>query len=811
MVPRLVRLRPPYRSGVGPIVKPHIRPSRRALLVYRAWHPVLRAAVVMAVALLAALAPGMRGAALRPTLLLVAGYGAWLLLLHRLAQQPWVEAGAARRRWLAGLRKAGALAGLTILLWSNPGLSREAWLLYLLPMLTIGVDLERGWAETLVGLTMMLALLSPFAHAGLRGSLVAWGDPLWLLGLRDGLLRALVVGFIGFSTYLLHHAFAYQYQRMEAANEGLAQIWAHPEPRVASPRPVKPRITQAGMDKPPTAEQRIAKLLSRLFSSDAALATAYVLVRDPKTRMVRMVGSSNPEGDQMVRAGFHFPAVRGITGWTAEHRQPCFLNDTRDDPERRFLVSDASPHTRSALAVPVQLEEEWIEEEELTVLEVESPMPNDFASEDLQLMTLITTQLEASRRWTRELEMRRRLAELGKRIARRIEGENALDALLEDVGQEALVLLRADVIRFHYRAPASPRAARGHLHVKSVGLLRSPYITARPDDPRSLVHHLMQSDKPVYFEAAQSDSHLTLRQPWHVQQGVEPFVVREEIVACAAVPLVTGSHCVGLMWVNYRRPRHFTQTRKDRIELVAPFAMLAIHSAQQSVLAENRRRYEVERILHDTLCSNIRQTHRAVTMLAAQTPGSAAWQRYWFLAQQQTGRADRIANILLRGQEYLTLQDVVDDLYLQADLCGLQHGVETTVRVEVEEGFAGTPIDLQGGHEVMFACDELVQNALRHARPQQITIHVSVHDRCLHITIEDDGCGFDVSRVGRSLGHGLESVRARIEDSLNGRFEVASLPQRARGTRIALHVPLPHGPHGAAGRGAAGCGAAGRA
>ncbi|RIK49367.1 MAG: hypothetical protein DCC57_12750, partial [Chloroflexi bacterium] len=308
-------MRPPYRSGVGPIVKPHIRPSRRALLVYRAWHPVLRVAVVMAVALLAALAPGMQGAALGPTLLLILAYTGWLLLLHGVERQPWLKERPAGQMGLSALRKAGALAGLTLLLWWNPGLSREAWLLYLLPMLTIGVDLNREWAATLVGLAMALALFSPFAHAAYRGSHLAWGDPLWLLALRDGLIRALVVGFSGISTYLLHHAIAYQYQRMEVINQELETVTSNPDWRSAA--------------------NGLAQLLDRLFSSNAAKVTAYVLSHQPETQTMRIEGSSNPKGVQLAQEQFQFPAARGITGWTAAHRQPCFLNDTHDDPEQR--------------------------------------------------------------------------------------------------------------------------------------------------------------------------------------------------------------------------------------------------------------------------------------------------------------------------------------------------------------------------------------------------------------------------------------------------------------------------------------------
>lgn len=768
MVPRLVRLRPPYRSGVGPIVKPHIRPSRRALLVYRAWHPVLRVAVVMAVALLAALAPGMQGAALGPTLLLILAYTGWLLLLHGVERQPWLKERPAGQMGLSALRKAGALAGLTLLLWWNPGLSREAWLLYLLPMLTIGVDLNREWAATLVGLAMALALFSPFAHAAYRGSHLAWGDPLWLLALRDGLIRALVVGFSGISTYLLHHAIAYQYQRMEVINQELETVTSNPDWRSAA--------------------NGLAQLLDRLFSSNAAKVTAYVLSHQPETQTMRIEGSSNPKGVQLAQEQFQFPAARGITGWTAAHRQPCFLNDTHDDPEQRFLVSAASPDTRSALAVPAPLDEE-----NCAVLEVESTLPNDFVSEDLQLMNLITTQLKISRRRTREVEMHRSLAELGKRIACRTDGAAALDALLEEVGEAACRWLRADVVRFYYQSPTLDPAGAPPLRVKSIGRLLSTRQSSPPNDPHSIIQRLMRRTEPVYFRSAQQSPELTAYQSWHLRHGVAPFVVREQIACCAAIPLVTGNHCVGLMWVNYRQPRPFTRSLKARIGLVAPFAMLAIHSAQQSVLAENRRRQEFQSMIHDSLWRNTHQAAQAVAMLHAQLPGSEEWQRWALLAGVQTARANRIANVLQGGQEYLTLDAVVEDLRNEASLCESLYQVKASVDVAIEAGAAETPIGLEGGSELMMACDEVVKNALQYAKPSRIAMGVTVDDHSLRIVIEDDGCGFDLAAVGPRSGHGLENVRSRIEVSLNGRLEIATQP--GAGTRIAMLLPLPNAPH----------------
>ena len=85
---------------------------------------------------------------------------------------------------------------------------------------------------------------------------------------------------------------------------------------------------------------------------------------------------------------------------------------------------------------------------------------------------------------------------------------------------------------------------------------------------------------------------------------------------------------------------------------------------------------------------------------------------------------------------------------------------------------------------------ELVRNVERHSHARQVKMTVAqVHDQ-IHISIEDDGVGFDASSLAQNFratdGFGLFSTREQLEH-LGGGLEIKSAP--GQGTRVVVIAP----------------------
>lgn len=80
---------------------------------------------------------------------------------------------------------------------------------------------------------------------------------------------------------------------------------------------------------------------------------------------------------------------------------------------------------------------------------------------------------------------------------------------------------------------------------------------------------------------------------------------------------------------------------------------------------------------------------------------------------------------------------------------------------------------------------ELVNNAIKHARASRILLQTTIEDNLLLIDIEDDGIGFDPRTVERNMG--LNNIETRVQ-FLNGTMQIDSQP--GKGTAINIECRI---------------------
>ncbi len=136
----------------------------------------------------------------------------------------------------------------------------------------------------------------------------------------------------------------------------------------------------------------------------------------------------------------------------------------------------------------------------------------------------------------------------------------------------------------------------------------------------------------------------------------------------------------------------------------------------------------------------------------------------------------------------------LDDLGLPAALRWYAGEVQKRVPLQINLEVVGKQITLSS--ELKTTLFRLVQEALtnviKHAEASHVNILLFFQSEAVNVSIEDDGCGFDMSKIGTSerVSWGLLGMQERTH-LVNGECKIDSAPNR--GTRIEVTIPYSGG------------------
>lgn len=111
--------------------------------------------------------------------------------------------------------------------------------------------------------------------------------------------------------------------------------------------------------------------------------------------------------------------------------------------------------------------------------------------------------------------------------------------------------------------------------------------------------------------------------------------------------------------------------------------------------------------------------------------------------------------------------------------------------LDVQLTFPESPTQFPPALELMFyrITQELVNNAIRHARARYIAVQLICFDNEVRLSVTDDGIGFDFDAImeNRQGGLGLRTIESRLS-IVNGHVTFNVAP--GRGSQIHVQVPL---------------------
>lgn len=202
------------------------------------------------------------------------------------------------------------------------------------------------------------------------------------------------------------------------------------------------------------------------------------------------------------------------------------------------------------------------------------------------------------------------------------------------------------------------------------------------------------------------------------------------------------------------------------------------------IVGVENERHRIARDLHDGTCVNLAAINMKVVALRDALTSHPA------LASSVADIADDI------GQTYRELRAISHDLMSKSldktdlltalqELAGRIQQAQPGLQVHF---FSNYPLQETGNlakiHLYRIA-QELLANALKHARAQTVNMQLLKDEQNLLLTVEDDGQGFNPA-AQTSGGIGFSNIRARVE-VLHGKIHLDSAP--GKGTYISIEIP----------------------
>lgn len=261
------------------------------------------------------------------------------------------------------------------------------------------------------------------------------------------------------------------------------------------------------------------------------------------------------------------------------------------------------------------------------------------------------------------------------------------------------------------------------------------------------------------------------------------------------MPVRLGDQVIGCLCVSTARDRSFSDGEIQTLSGLADQAAIAIQNARAfdqagtSAIAVERER--LAREMHDTLAQVLgfvnTKSQALHTMLDNGDVDAAREQVDQLTALSQELYAD-VREVILGLRTALTPdKSLLPTLSDYVAAYTRQSGIDANLIVEngARELTFAPAVELQ----LIRIVQESLTNIRKHAHACHATVRFALTDGYAEMRVEDDGRGFNPTRIARGdFPHfGLQTMRERAE-SVGGAFVVVSQPDR--GTQIVVQIPL---------------------
>ena len=308
---------------------------------------------------------------------------------------------------------------------------------------------------------------------------------------------------------------------------------------------------------------------------------------------LRCVVSASKEGHLLVDSSYLHDITRGIIGYVAREGNTYYSNDVSHD--QYYYNHQAFIDTKAELASPIKVRGKIF-----GVLDIQDNKKDVFFPQDIEVVQTLCRHLGVILDNFQFLfELSQRITNITNSIANRFLSQHELEKILDDIAEAALKEFNAEFSVIYERNPDSGQVIassyKGELLCHN-----SPDLHPQPG---GLVHKLLSS-KEDFFNNNLDEIKLTNKDLYVDRKRTEPtFPDQEQIQSRVIVHLSTDVECLGLLFVNFRKPHRFDEIEKSRFYTFAHLAALALEKSRVYLRQIRVERQRLATDLHDSIKS----------------------------------------------------------------------------------------------------------------------------------------------------------------------------------------------------------------
>ncbi len=227
-------------------------------------------------------------------------------------------------------------------------------------------------------------------------------------------------------------------------------------------------------------------------------------------------------------------------------------------------------------------------------------------------------------------------------------------------------------------------------------------------------------------------------------------------------------------------------TERKRTEEALRTSSLQVRElAGRLITAQEEERRRIARDLHDDLNQKVAALSIGISNVRRQIPNPAG--EVGKHLKQLHAITSELANDI-RELSHEIHPATLEHAGLVPALTSFAAEIHRLEEVTVELSLPDTQDDIP--HDVAICvyrvAQESIRNVVRHSGAKRAQIVLSVSAGAITLLVNDEGRGFDVTRMHQKRGLGLISIEERVR-LLNGRLDVSSIP--GHGTAVRVEIP----------------------